>query len=129
MTTKDEKARRMNIRRKTGSRDVPPFHKEKFKWGGQYLLAHVCFDCREGRKLPPDYAPHFCHSCNQVMVHMGRSFKIPRKSNKRQWRKIEILYNQGENFSSYKREHKLPKHLSELNVYFTEKNDKSAPPK
>jgi hypothetical protein len=59
------------------------------------------------------------------MIRMGPTFKIPRKSDRRQWRKVEILHSQGEQFNSYSRELKLPNHLSEIDVYLGEKKEHS----
>lgn len=129
MTTREEKARRMNLRRKNGTRTIPPFHKESCRSYNAQLLVHVCFDCREGRKASIFHNPQFCHSCKKPMIQMGPTFKIPRKSNRSQWRKVEILYDDGERFNSYGRELKLPKRLSEIDVYFGERNERLPSPK
>jgi len=129
MTTREEKARRMELRRKNGTRAIPPFQKESPRFYKSQLLINVCFDCREGRKAAINHSPHFCHSCSRPMIEMGPTFKIPRKSDRSQWRKIEILYGDGERFNSYGRELKLPRRLSEIDVYFGERNERLTPPK
>lgn len=119
----------MEMRRKNGTRTIRPFHEESPRFYKRQLLVNVCFSCREGRKASIYDSPHFCHSCKSPMVEMGPTFKIPRKSNRNQWRKVEILYGGGERFNSYGRELKLPKRLSDIDIYFGERNERLTPSK
>lgn len=96
MTTKEEKARRMEIRKKTGSRVIqPPMPRQK---GGGSLEAHACFNCRVSFKveLRDGLAP--CPNCRIPLAPMGRSFKAPKKSNVTQWKKVEKLWLAGIRF-------------------------------
>lgn len=101
MTTKDEKQRRMQIRRDTGSRVVPePRPRPK---GPDYLVAHACFVCRKSfkRALEADRDP-VCPECGGAIHAMGRSFKAPKKGDTEQWRKVQALYANGFRFFSYR---------------------------
>jgi hypothetical protein len=46
---------------------------------------YACPSCRATTKYS---AP--THDCGKPMVYMGKNFRPPRKSNKAQWRKIEL---------------------------------------
>lgn len=117
MPTKTEKQRRMQIRIRNGNRKLndwpaPPRHK-----GVKRKLPHVCFNCRTSMKRLPPQEKVLCTTCFQPLAIMGPTFKTPRKSNSAQWRKVQILFENGETFSSYERETPLPKNLRELKNY------------
>ncbi|WP_337658477.1 hypothetical protein [Sphingorhabdus sp. Alg231-15] len=96
MTTKEEKARRMEIRKKTGSRVIrPPLPREK---GGGKLEAHACFKCRVSFKVELREGMAPCPNCRAPLASMGRSFKAPKKSNTLQWKKVEKLWLAGIRF-------------------------------
>lgn len=120
MTTKQEKARRMEIRKKTGSRVIVPPAKNEYRRGG-YLVAHACFSCRTSFKIEPrdDLAP--CPNCSSPLALMGRSFKAPKKSNIMQWRKVEKLWLAGIRFptNSFKR-FPWPKRWQDVDKLFDE---------
>jgi len=76
----------------------------------RFLPAHyVCFSCRKGFKTREDASSEEarvkgkgCPQCSQLMVEMGRDFKIPAKQDDRQWRKVERLKDEiGFTFRSY----------------------------
>ncbi|QJB69964.1 hypothetical protein [Parasphingorhabdus halotolerans] len=96
MTTKKEKARRMEIRKNTGSRVIMS-PQPRMKSGGS-LEAHACFHCRVSFKveLRDGLAP--CPNCRAPLAPMGRSFKAPKKSNVLQWKKVEKLWMAGIRF-------------------------------
>jgi hypothetical protein len=66
----------------------------------------ACFHCRKALKQAGSSAwdPNVterlcvCAHCRQPMVRMGRYFKAPRSSARRQWLKVELLYDFGERF-------------------------------
>jgi len=96
MTTKQEKAKRMEIRKKTGSRIIrPPQPRTK---GGGSLEAHACFKCRISFKVEVRDGIAPCPNCRTALTPMGRSFKAPRKSDTMQWRKVEKLILAGIKF-------------------------------
>jgi len=96
MTTKEEKARRMEIRKKTGSRVIaPPPVRPR---GPDYLIAHACFSCRVSFKKEISQAHYKCPNCGKSLNKMGRSFKAPKKTELDQWKKVETLWKAGFRF-------------------------------
>ena len=83
----------------------PPANKQK--------VPFVCFGCRVGLKktipflleecgdIPrPNQRPYVrneirCPRCEQPMAFVGRYFKIPARSDEKNWRKAEILWKSG----------------------------------
>ncbi len=105
MTTKQEKARRMELRRKIGSRVIAP--RTNSYRSADYLVAHACFKCCISFKIEPRDGPAPCPNCGSDLAYMGRSFKAPKKSNKMQWRKVEKLWLAGIRFPTNSHE-RLP---------------------
>jgi hypothetical protein len=70
------------------------------RYSVHYYKTHfVCFDCRKGFKCTS--GAEKCPECAGPLVMMGRDFKIPPKSNVRQWRKVErIIRETGFRFDS-----------------------------
>ncbi|MFN6962733.1 MAG: hypothetical protein ACK4S4_03085 [Pyrinomonadaceae bacterium] len=83
--------------------------------GDEFFLANtrasvhfVCFDCRVSFRQPG--SSHWdptvptrafpCPECRSPMQPMGRHFKAPPRRDKRQWLKVELLYQHGERFES-----------------------------
>jgi len=101
MVGKDEKRRRMQIRKDAGNRPLSDgalratgkIEKPRFP---NYLIAHACFDCRKSFKysIKPETSPS-CPQCGELLFIMGRSFKAPRKSDQKQWLKVEKLRKAG----------------------------------
>lgn len=54
----------------------------------------ACVADRRCAKHPIWAAPR-CPDCGQLMVQMGRDFHAPRRDNRRQWRKLELLVAAG----------------------------------
>ncbi len=100
MTTKQEKARRMEIRKKVGNRVIePPVHRERDRGGD--LDAHACFSCRVSFKIALREGIAPCPNCRRPLAPMGRSFKAPKKSNIMQWKKVEKLWQADFRFHTY----------------------------
>ncbi|VUD56392.1 hypothetical protein TDB9533_02047 [Thalassocella blandensis] len=118
-----EKLRRMELRKTSGTRNInrpipPPSHR-----GPRYLVAHACFTCRKSFKVPgKDIGSNLCPECRGDLVFMGRAFKAPKQSNKREWRKIQALIERGYNFNAYRQSNPLnyPKNLADLKAFFSE---------
>lgn len=75
--------------------------------GPVYRVAHACFDCRRSQKVASDplAAPEAgpaCPACGGPLHWMGRSFKVPKRSDTEQWRKVEALWKAGFRFHSYR---------------------------
>ena len=118
---KDEKARRMEIRRDIGNRP-PPIAPVRSR-GAQYLIAHACFTCRKSFKIVPrDERQGVCPSCSGPIFEMGRSFKAPAKRDLEQWAKVRALYVAGFRFFSYRSSDcpPLPDKLSEVDSFIRE---------
>ena len=100
MAVSEEKYRRMELRKATGTRVIEPPEPPPFHRGPQYLVAHACFDCRKSykRKVEDREYKHRCPECDGQMYEMGRSFKAPKSSDTRQWTKVNILYAEGFRF-------------------------------
>jgi DNA-directed RNA polymerase subunit RPC12/RpoP len=99
VTSKLEKARRMELRRSVGYRKVEPVRPRPK--GAAYLIAHACFDCRRSYKLVPRAEQeHRCPSCGGKAYEMGRSFRAPAKVDIEQWRKVQALFAHGFRFFS-----------------------------
>lgn len=68
----------------------------------------VCFACRKAFKQPESsnwnpaipQRPFDCPNCKKPMSSVGRYFKAPRQSARRQWHKVELLCQFGEDFWS-----------------------------
>jgi DNA-directed RNA polymerase subunit RPC12/RpoP len=69
--------------------------------GPDYLIAHACFDCRKSWKVGADSGAT-CPQCGSALHEMGRSFKIPKKSDTEQWAKVQSLWEAGFRFWSYR---------------------------
>lgn len=113
----DEKSRRMALRSDTGSRR-PPLQKTS-EGGGQYLVAHACFDCRKCFKIADRSEQARCPNCGGPIHWMGRSFKAPAKRDRGQWAKVQALHEAGFRFSSY-RSHDcppLPERLADVEAF------------
>jgi len=121
MTFNEEKHRRMEIRKATGSRVVSPPESPALHRGPEYLVAHACFICRKSykRRVNNVDIKHHCPECNNEMYAMGRSFKAPKTSDLKQWKKVQLLYAEGFRFvgSGYHEGENLPKSLSEVDAF------------
>jgi hypothetical protein len=114
MVANGEEARRMVLRRSTGTRAGPqavlPVR------GPDYLVAHACFGCCKSWKVRPN-TDAVCPECGSSLSEMGRSFKAPRKSDVEQWAKAKALWSAGFRFWSYRSDpdaEPLPERLREV---------------
>ena len=124
MVGKDEKRRRMQIRKDVGNRLVS---EEALKATGKipkprfpdYLVAHACFSCRKSFKYSvEENRTHVCPQCSEEIFLMGRSFKAPKKSNEKQWLKVEKLRRAGFMYHTNTYETAgYPKNLSEVEAF------------
>lgn len=72
--------------------------------GAPYLVAHACFKCRRSVKIdvghwPPRRAR--CPECAGKLCWLGRTFRAPKRSDVKQWKKVEVLRKAGFLFHSY----------------------------
>ena len=55
----------------------------------------ACFKCRKVWHDVP-----CCPECKGEVHNMGKDFKAPRQANRRQWRKVELLFKNGIRYAS-----------------------------
>jgi DNA-directed RNA polymerase subunit RPC12/RpoP len=76
-----------------------------------YKHHYACFRCRKMFRKPRRHELAVpiaedatrivpCPQCGVAMANMGMDFKAPRQTDVKQWRKAELLYAHGFNFSS-----------------------------
>ena len=70
-----------------------------------YSLSYACFDCRKafkrslGNASPAKYPLEMiCPNCSGIAVCLGLHFKAPRASDKKQWKKVQFLVENGFRF-------------------------------
>ena len=68
-----------------------------------YKKAFACFDCQKSFKrvvnlVTDDPQQMVCPNCGGQAVNLGRNFKPPKSSNKRQRQKVKLLYANGFRF-------------------------------
>jgi len=125
MTTKADKAERMELRRAVGNRVVSGPPETPYFRGPDYLIAHACFDCRKSWKRPADDG-HSCPECQKPLAMMGRSFRSPRKAATDQWEKVRRLWSSGFRFWSYRTfpdAEPFPERLSEVDDFIRRNPD------
>ena len=109
MVKRAEKIRRSKLRKAAGLKRFSEISAEHQRCinknrplilsGPDYLVAFACFDCHKSfKKRPAPKSEYKCPQCSGVMAHMGRSFKAPRKSDRKQWKKVERLWSAGYRF-------------------------------
>lgn len=97
----EEKNRRMELRKETGTRTISPPKPPSYLRGTPYAMSFACFNCRKSFKrhfdVPPCDYPNqtACSECGQPSYNLGRNFKTPKKSDHEQWEKVEYLVNHG----------------------------------
>lgn len=122
MTSREEKQRRMEIRRDIGNREVGVPQSLPLS-SYPYLGAHACFNCQKSFKLSYE-KDHLCPECGDKIYLMGRSFKAPKRENREQWKKVQKLYALGFRFHSYGGEYPpLPERLREVNQFVEQHPD------
>jgi hypothetical protein len=64
-----------------------------------YLIHFACFACRRSFKRNVDFrAPVYvkpCPNCSGQAIHLGRHFKPPKPTERKQWEKVEYLVQSG----------------------------------
>ncbi len=63
----------------------------------------ACFSCRKFYKSPHGEVRREaanCPQCRAPLNNMGLDFRAPRQTDVEQWRKVELLFQNGINFSS-----------------------------
>lgn len=69
--------------------------------GPEYSMSYACLSCKTAHKrhvegVPSDYPKKMdCPLCNQATFNVGRNFKAPKKSDKKQWEKVRFLIEHG----------------------------------
>ena len=69
-----------------------------------YNMAFACLECcksfkREYEPKPNEYPSELpCPNCGGVAYNLGRHFKAPKKTDKKQWEKIRFLIENGFRF-------------------------------
>ena len=69
-----------------------------------YNMSFVCLVCyksfkRECGRLPSDYPNALpCPDCGGPAHNFGRHFKAPKKTDRKQWRKVRFLFEHGFRF-------------------------------
>jgi len=127
MTAPPDKARRKELRRQSHTRPGP---KAAF-WpesdspvrGAPYLVAHACFKCRRSVKIHVGYwSPRLarCPECGGNLCWLGRTFRAPKRSDARQWKKVETLWQAGFRFASHGNG-ALPETLKEAEQFIVER--------
>ena len=61
------------------------------------LLPFTCFECRSTFKRPPEkeVGVRKCPNCSGNAICMDVRFRPPKKSDNKQWRKVEFLISHG----------------------------------
>ncbi|WAC48435.1 hypothetical protein OVA03_00435 [Asticcacaulis sp. SL142] len=125
MTNLSEKARRMELRRVSGFRQQPQL--TATVPAASYLVAHACFKCRRSFKINAGFLElreAACPMCRRPLAWMARSFKAPKSSDLKQWKKVEMLWNAGVRFHSYGGLEKLPETLKEVPSFLQRLHDR-----
>lgn len=100
----EEKQRRMELRKATGTREISGPSKPSFHRGTVYAMSFVCFACRKSFKRhfdvdPSQYPSEIeCSECGDTSYNLGRNFKAPKRSDDSQWKKVEFLVEHGFRF-------------------------------
>ncbi len=98
-----------------------------------YTLPFICISCRKSfKKSAPDFKPFCltddeigmvrfaCPQCRKQLHFVGRYFKAPRSCDLKQWRKIEILFQQGWRADGYNLK---PRTLHTARNYSAQRNE------
>lgn len=66
----------------------------------RYLFPHACFACRKVFRKPLSTQARLCPQCAAELVTLGRKFHTPKSTDVAQWRKVQLLVEQGFFFES-----------------------------
>jgi predicted RNA-binding Zn-ribbon protein involved in translation (DUF1610 family) len=123
MADKEEKHRRMKLRRDIGNRRVKQVSQTSHHSSYPYLGAHACFNCQKSFKLSYE-KDHVCPQCGLIIYRMGRAFKAPKRGDHEQWRKVQKLYASGFRFHCYGGDYPpLPERLREVDLFIEQYPD------
>jgi len=128
MTRQQERERRKAIKRKLDVRQYDPFPVFRSNRGPAYLTAHACFRCRCSFKLKWTYSDQReapCPNCRRPLAWMGRRFRAPKRSDIRQWKKVEALWNAGIRFSICNGPDRMPETLGEVQPFLKRLNQRN----
>ena len=73
----------------------------KAEHGPEYAMSFACFKCKTAHKrhfeaAPCDYPNSMeCPICKELAINLGRHFKVPKKSDLAQWKKVKYLVDHG----------------------------------
>jgi DNA-directed RNA polymerase subunit RPC12/RpoP len=76
---------------------------------GPYKDVYACFTCRkvfkqtsnqELEKKEIQNRQYKCPQCGEIMKDMGHDFQAPKQKDRKQWLKVELLYNNGFTYHS-----------------------------
>lgn len=128
MVSSNEKYRRSMLVKESGINPFEPLIPPPSHRGPEYLVAHACFKCSKSFKLSIESGKtkkNICPDCSGKIYEMGRNFKAPKKTDKKQWKKVKLLYSAGFRFfgSGMHDGPKLPEKLSDIER-FIEENEK-----
>src|SRR5438874_8706789 len=87
-----------------------------------YPMQFACFRCRKEFKQifypwRTDKNSPLCPQCGERMWMMGRAFKAPKRSNIKQWHKVEALVRGGIKFHYNYFGRRIPKVLREVESF------------
>ncbi len=119
MSKRDRKAHRMEVRRKLGlRRPRPPLKIASQRWTPR-LFAYACFACRLSfkRRLAKEGQTHACPTCGAETSEMGRYFRAPKRTDVKQWRKIQLLWIAGYRFNGRSKGPPFPARVSEVEAF------------
>lgn len=125
MVKRSEKARRAQLRKAAGLKRFSELFAEHQQRDrdlatpgtrrSAFLVSFACFACCKSFKKPfVSDQTYKCPQCAQEMAHMGRSFKAPRRTEPRQWEKVQRLWSAGYRFQTNTRRQHVPAFPSKL---------------
>ncbi len=76
--------------------DAPPPAQKGGSAASAYLHPYACFACRKSFKRASRTAPVLpCPACGAPSIGLTRKFRPPKRSDVKQWRKVEALVRHG----------------------------------
>ena len=78
-----------------------PKERKPLPHGPDYAISYACLECKTAHKRRLESSPSeyplkmACPICKSDMYHVGRNFKAPKKSDQKQWMKIQFLISHG----------------------------------
>jgi len=72
----------------------------KSKHVQRYLFPHACLVCRKVFRKPFSAQARLCPQCAGALVTLGRKFHTPKSTDVAQWRKVQLLVENGFFFDS-----------------------------